>query len=217
LVNGHHVGVTGRRREILNDLEKRFPGQVSAAPFDVTRPGVTEELADVVRRMGALDLFVYNAGCGEPSEVLDTDAELRKVHTNVTGFTECMCFAFGYFSRQGQGHIALTSSVAALRGNSWTPAYSASKAFMSNYAEGLRIKARKSGKAIAVTDIRPGFVATKMAKGPGQFWVAPPEKAARQIRAAIDRKARVAYVTRRWRLVALLLRCLPYAVYRRIA
>ena len=64
-----------------------------------------------------------------------------------------------------------------------------------------------------VTDIQAGFVDTGMAKGEGEgeglFWVAPVETAARQIVAAIRRKRSHAYVTRRWRLVAWLLRILP--------
>ena len=62
-----------------------------------------------------------------------------------------------------------------------------------------------------VTDIQAGFVDTGMAKGEGEglFWVAPVETAARQIVAAIRRKSSHAYVTRRWRLVAWLLRILP--------
>jgi short-subunit dehydrogenase len=103
-----------------------------------------------------------------------------------------------------------------VRGNGFAPAYSASKAYVSNYAEGLNIKAGKLKAHIVVTDIRPGFVKTKMAKGEGQFWVAPVEKAARQIRAAIAAKKRVAYVTKRWWLIAAIMKRVPYWLYRKI-
>jgi short-subunit dehydrogenase len=81
------------------------------------------------------------------------------------GFVKMATVTFNYFLQQGHGQLAVLSSVAALRGNSWTPAYSASKAYVSNYAEGLNIKARKLHANIVITDIRPGFVKTKMAKG----------------------------------------------------
>ena len=68
-----------------------------------------------------------------------------------------------------------------------------------------------------VTDIKPGFVDTKMAKGNGRFWVAPLSKATDQIINAIDRKKRVAYVTKRWWLIAQLMKLIPYALYKRIA
>ena len=67
----------------------------------------------------------------------------------------------------------------------------------------------KAGLPIVVTDIKPGFVDTAMAKGEGLFWVATPQEAARQIYRAIERKAKHAYVTRRWRLFAWLFKLLP--------
>ncbi|MBS1731943.1 MAG: oxidoreductase, partial [Bacteroidetes bacterium] len=69
---------------------------------------------------------------------------------------------------------------------------------------------------IAITDVQPGFVKTKMAKGHGQFWVAPVEKAARQIYDAIRAKKARAYVTKRWWLIAKLLRLIPYSILKRI-
>jgi short-subunit dehydrogenase len=134
----------------------------------------------------------------------------------VNGFVAVVSYAFNYFVQQGYGQIAITSSVAAVRGNSWAPAYSASKAFISNYAEGLNIKAKRLKKDIVVTDIRPGFINTKKAKGNGQFWIVPKEKAAKQIISSIEKKKRIVYISKRWWLVAQIMKLLPYNIYRRI-
>jgi short-subunit dehydrogenase len=88
---------------------------------------------------------------------------------------------------------------------------------MSNYAEGLFIKAWKLKKNITITDIKPGFIDTKMAKGNKQFWVAPVHKAALQIIKAIDKKKRVVYITKRWWLVAQIMKWLPFSIYKRFA
>ena len=88
---------------------------------------------------------------------------------------------------------------------------------MSVYMEGLHMKAAKMKLEIAVTDIQPGFVKTKMAKGNGQFWVAPVEKAAIQIFAAIKNKKRRAYITRRWWIIAKMMKWMPYWIYKKIA
>jgi short-subunit dehydrogenase len=69
--------------------------------------------------------------------------------------------------------------------------------------------------AVHITDIQPGFVKTKMAKGNGQFWVAPVEKASRQIYQAIQRKKSCAYITKRWWLIATLLKLMPNAILRK--
>lgn len=162
------------------------------------------------------NLLIYNAGYGEPSRELNWETENITTKTNVNGFVEIVNFAFNYFVKQGYGQIALISSVAALRGNSWAPAYSASKAFMSVYAEGLNIKAKKLKVDIVVTDIKPGFINTHMAKGNKQFWVASPQKATKQIIHAIEKKKRIAYITKRWWLIAQLMKIAPYSLYRRI-
>lgn len=78
-----------------------------------------------------------------------------------------------------------------------------------NYLEGLRQRLANRCPYVAVTDVRPGFVDTAMAKGEGLFWVAPVGKACRQIARAIERRRRVVYVTRRWRVVAWVYRHLP--------
>jgi short-subunit dehydrogenase len=98
-----------------------------------------------------------------------------------------------YFKKQGHGHLVNISSIAGLIGNGEAPSYNATKAFQINYLEGLRLNAYKSRVNIHVTDVRPGFVDTDMAKGDGLFWVAPVEKAAQQIFTAIKRKRKVYY------------------------
>lgn len=214
---GNLVGITGRRADLLQELKEFYPSNFYPSCFDVTGNDNRIHLQKLIDQMGGLDLLIYNAGFGDPSETLMEETEIATTKTNVNGFVEIAAFAFNYFVEQGCGQIALTSSIAALRGNSWTPAYSASKAFMSNYAEGLNMKAGKLKKEIVVTDLKPGFIKTKMAKGHGQFWVASPQKAARQILSAIKNKKRVAYITRRWWLIAQIMKILPYAVYKRIA
>jgi short-subunit dehydrogenase len=212
---GHTVSVTGRRQDLLQELQQQYPGMHTGC-FDVQAGNVVEELQALITQMDGLDLLIYSAGYGDPSDDLIAEVELDSTATNVMGFVNTATFTFNYFRGQGHGQLAVISSVAALRGNSHTPAYSASKAYVSNYAEGLNIKAGKLHVDIVVTDIRAGFVNTKMAKGHGQFWVAPVENAASQIRAAIAAKKRVAYITKRWWLVAFILKRLPFAIYRRI-
>lgn len=214
--NGDRVGVTGRRENLLKELKETYPDQVVISRFDVMGTDNQQKIGELIEELGGLDLLIYNSGYGDPSKNLNWEIENVTTKTNVNGFIEIVSYAFNYFVRQGFGQIAVTSSIASLRGIGWAPAYSASKAFMSNYAEGLNIKARRLRKDIVVTDMRPGFIDTKLAKGSRQFWVIPREKAARQIINAIRKKKRVAYISKRWWLVAQIVRLLPYSLYRRI-
>lgn len=163
-----------------------------------------------------MDLFVYNSGYGEASKNLSWETDKATTLINVNGFAETTNYAFNYFVKQGYGQIAATSSVAAYRGNSWAPAYNASKAYMSNYLEGITIKAGRLKANIAVTDIQPGFVQTAMAKGSKLFWSASVQKATLQIFHAIEKKKRKVQVTKRWALIAWLFKWMPYTLYKRI-
>ena len=214
---GHMVGITGRRNNLLNELKEKFPTQIFIACFDVTKNENEQQIVQLINSLGGLDLLIYNAGFGELSLNLKWEVENEIVKTNVNGFTEIVVYAFNYFAQQGFGHIAVTSSIAALRGNSWSPAYSASKAFISNYAEALSVKAWRMKKNICVTDIKPGFIDTKMAKGDRKFWVSSSQKAAEQIIVAIQKKKRIVYITKRWWLIAQFMKFMPYAIYKRLA
>lgn len=221
--NGCILGITGRRKDLLDEVQKHHPDQIRTECFNVRKDDNIMHIQSLIHKLGGLDLLIYNSGFGDPSLSLDWEVDKATYETNVKGFIEIVHYAFNYFVQQGQGHIAATSSIASIRGNSWAPAYSASKAFMSVYMEGLYMKAKKLAKAnkgpqkIFITDIQPGFVNTKLAKGNGQFWVAPVEKVADQIHQAIEKKKWRVYVTRRWWLIAQLMKWAPGWLYHRIA
>ena len=67
-----------------------------------------------------------------------------------------------------------------------------------------------------MTDVRPGFVDTDMAKGEGQFWVTSVEKATRQIFNAIKQRKKMVYITKRWKLIAIILKGIPGQLYDRL-
>ena len=215
--NGYNLGLTGRRQDLLISLQKELSTQSFVKQIDVSQESEAMKLLnELLEEMSGTDLIVINAGIGFINPNLNWKEEKETIDVNISGFTAMANVAVEFFSKKGSGHIVGISSIAALRGNGKAPAYSASKAFMSNYLEGLRQKFGKLGSPIAVTDIQPGFVDTEMAKGEGKFWVAPPEKAARQIYEAIRKKKKHAYITKRWRIIAWVLKILPDRLYYKI-
>jgi len=147
---------------------------------------------------------------------LDFEIEKHTINVNVIGFTEIISWTFKFFEKQGYGHLVGITSVAGFRGNKSAPSYFATKSYQIIYLESLRQKAVSLKKPIVITDIRPGFIDTKMAKGEGQFWVASKEKAANQIYGLIKRKKAIGYVTKRWVIIAILLKLLPNWIYKRM-
>ncbi len=210
----YELGLTGRR---IHLIEKFRSGDHHLVAMDVAEIEPSRQaLAELIREMGRVDLIILNSGRGNNKPRMEWENEKRTIDVNVSGIAALANIAFEHFQQQGGGHLVGISSVAAIRGGGGHPAYNASKAFLSNYLQGLRHVAHRTGLPIYITDIKPGFVDTAMAKGDGVFWVASTEKAARQIFDAIMHRRKHAYITKRWALVGWLLRWLPdWIVYRR--
>lgn len=214
---GFRVGITGRRIELLESLRATNPDAFLIESMDVTRVDEARSVFNrLVDRMGGVDLVVVNSGMGKRNEELSWDIDRQIIETNILGCTAVANAAMHVFFKQGFGHLVGISSIAALRGSRYVPTYPASKAYLSTYLEGLRHKVKHEKRPITITDIKPGFVDTVMAQGDYVFWRAPVQKAALQIHDAICKKKKVAYITRRWRLIAWVQKYLPDFLYYRV-
>lgn len=213
--DGWTLGLVGRNTDALAELAVELGGEVFTHALDVTETGTVAPALDaLLGKLGALDCLVISSGVSPYNRKLVWEVEQATIATNVAGFAACANWGAHHFFEQKRGHIVGFASVAGLLGSPQVPAYNASKAFESRYMDGLRLNLGKYG--VAVTDIRPGYVHTPMTVGQkGMFWVVDAPVAARQIYRAILRKKNVAYVPRRWALVASLLRLTPEALYKR--
>ena len=212
--NGYLVGILGRRTELLTEIEKENQKLYRIKNFDITEiEKIETKLTELTKEIGGIDLLILSSGMGDINENLNFAVEKRTIETNVLGFTCVSDWAFNYFEKQKFGHLVAISSIAGIRGSRQATAYNATKAYQINYLEGLRQKAKKLKMKIFITDIRPGFVNTEMAKGEGLFWVSPVEKASKQIYNAILNKKKIVYVTKRWRIIANILKRIPTFIY----
>jgi len=160
--------------------------------------------------------IILVAGCGEIETGWDTSIALDTIRLNCETFTRA-CYASAHFlESRGQGHLLAISSVSALRGGSRSLTYSASKAYQSTLLEGIACRFAQSGKPLYLTEVRPGFVDTSMMKTDKPFWVCSPEKAALQILKAVKNRPKLIYVSRRWRLIAIIMKLIPSFLYLRI-
>ncbi len=215
--NGYSLGLVGRRIDLLLSLQQEVAPSSFTKQIDLSQTTQAMQLLkELIQQMNGVDLVVISSGVGFINTDLEWGKESSAISVNVTGFAAMANVAMQHFMTQGSGHLVGISSIAALRGSESSPAYSASKAFISNYLEGLRKKVVKLKVPITVTEIMPGFVDTAMAKGDGLFWVAPAEKAAQQIFRAIRSRKNHACVTRRWSAIAWLLKVLPDFIYLRL-
>jgi short-subunit dehydrogenase len=208
------VGITGRTGEILEDMKQDHPNNFIPCIIDVKNTEDTlKKIKHLIDSLGGLDLLIICSGIGDINRTLDFKLEEETIKTNILGFTSIVDFATNYFINKGEGHLVALTSIAGLRGSALAPSYNASKSYQINYLEGVRQKLNKTNKKIIITDVRPGLVDTAMAKGEGLFWVAKVEKAANQICKAINKQSKVVYVTRRWLIIAIILKLIPRSLY----
>ena len=208
--DGYKVMITGRRLERLQIIQSEKPEQYIIKQHDITDIEASKKVfEDLPSTFDTVDLIVHNSGIMQPNFNLEWDKDFPTLQTNVVGATMVYQLAYNYFIEQGHGHLVGVTSVASIRGNRQVAAYHASKAFQASYLESLWMKAQRTKKAkIHVTNILPGYVDTDIIKG-DTFWMAPVNKATQQIYTAIKRKKRKAYITKRWRLVALAMKVVP--------
>ena len=213
----NRVAIIGRRTNILKMLYENNPHNTIIATADITvQSEITEAIESICIEFDKIDLAIVCSGIGEINPSLEYSIERPTLDTNVIGWTFCIDKLWHIFHNQGHGHLVAITSVGGLRGEPMSPAYSASKAYQINYMEALRKKSYKMNSKILVTDIRPGLVDTAMAKGEGLFWVMPVEKVSQQIYRAIINKSSKAYVTRRWHILAMINKILPFCLYKKI-
>jgi len=212
LVNeGYQVAITGRRLALLVALKNKSPNQILVKQNDIQDVKDVEKIFhEIVTEFKTIDLVIQSSGVGFINPKLEWNYEEQSINTNVLGVTKLYTLAYRLFKNQQFGHLVGISSIASLRGNRAAPVYFASKAYQKAYLESLYIKTKSiKSKKVFITDIRPGFVDTAMALGDGIFWLVPLEKAVKQIHTAIKKKKRVAYISKRWRLIAWLLKIAP--------
>jgi len=217
LSEGYPTAMLARHVEPMHALASQYAHVPHAvAQIDICRVStVPTILQHTIARLEGMDILVHCAGYGLVNPHLDYAVEEGMIETNIKGFTAVMDWAFQYFLLQQKGHLVAITSVAGIRGDRHAPAYFASKAYQISYLQALHHKAVKSGLPIVVTDIRPGFVNTKPMEGK-RFWMCSTETAAAHIFKAIRQRKRLAYITPRWRWVALAMRIAPYWVYEKV-
>ncbi len=164
---GCRVGLIDRDPGLLAQVEaelRSLGAVVGSAQADVTdRDGLLAAVGKLEAEVGPTDVLVACAGIGGLTP-LPPDLEIAglraMLEVNVIGVARTIEAVLPGMIARGSGHIVGVSSVAGFRGLPWMVAYSASKAAISAYLEGLRPSLRRRG--ITITTACPGFVRTAL-------------------------------------------------------
>jgi decaprenylphospho-beta-D-erythro-pentofuranosid-2-ulose 2-reductase len=166
---------------------------------------------------GHLDLIVIAAAIlGEQDDLDDDPGATAELFTiNTTWPAAAMAALRPRLIAQGSGHVAVFSSVAALRPRRSLYTYSASKAGLDTFTTGWAESVRDAG--IKVQIIRPGFVHSKMTTGKD----APPfstdaDQAAETIVAGLASNSHVIWSPSILQWVFMMLVHVPQALWRKM-
>ncbi|MES2936146.1 MAG: SDR family oxidoreductase [Pseudomonadota bacterium] len=219
---GHSLYLVGRARERLEtlaaDLRVRGAPLADAGVLDVNElDRHAEVLEAAAAALGGIDVVLVAHGTLPDQAACEQDPvlTLRELHTNATSTIALLTLVANRMQAQGQGTIAVITSVAGDRGRQSNYVYGSAKAAVATFLQGLRNRLHRHG--VRVLTIKPGFVDTPMTaafpKGP--LW-ASPGQVARAIARAVERGADVAYVPGFWLFIMLAIRHIPERVFKRM-
>lgn len=152
---------------------------------DVASNGYPDLLASLVLE-GPFDLCVYFAGIGELLDLADMSGEAGIIEVNLTAMVRTTAAMIPHMVERGGGHFIGISSLADELFSAQAPSYHASKAGFSNYLGGLALALKPL--RVHVTNIRFGFVDTKMAKGDVRPFMMSVERAVDHLETCIRKK-----------------------------
>jgi NAD(P)-dependent dehydrogenase (short-subunit alcohol dehydrogenase family) len=171
-----NVIILGRRetpaKELIAEISPKAHGRILCVQADVLKPDTLQQANEVIRsEFGVLDILINGAGGNHPSATtkpelsffdLPQDALQYVSDLNLLG-TVLPCQIFGRgMAERGEGVILNVSSMNAFRPLTRIPAYSASKAAVSNFTQWLGVHmAQNYSPKIRVNAIAPGFFITE--------------------------------------------------------
>lgn len=163
--SGVNLILNGRdeaRLEMVAGAVRARGASATIEAADVTDRDAMTAMIDRCDTARPLDLVIANAGVSlRMRSLADLDQVTRKTFAaNVDGVFNTLHPAIARMAPRRRGQLAIVSSIAGFRGLPGAAAYSASKAAVKAYGEGLRVRLAREGLALSV--ICPGYVRSPM-------------------------------------------------------
>ncbi|VAW90843.1 Oxidoreductase, short-chain dehydrogenase/reductase family [hydrothermal vent metagenome] len=218
----HELLLVGRNtlalEEISRDLEVRGVGQVNILSHDFTEIEKTGEMVEKSYQiLGDIDIALIAFGslpdqikCNQDSTVMQ-----KEILLNFNAIVVLLNELAMKLEQQRSGSIVVISSVAGDRGRQSNYIYGSAKGGLSIFMQGLRN--RLASYDVQVLTVKPGFVDTPMTKSfeKGLLWVGP-DKIAKDISRAIEKKKDVLYTPWFWWGIILIIRFIPEKIFKKL-
>jgi short-subunit dehydrogenase len=173
------IGISRSDSPIRNPSYEHIVAEVQSDDYVV-------KLKSVLKNDESVDLCIFCAGIGEILDPSRMEDEVKVFEVNLLGMVKTASCMIPLMVKRGEGHFIGLSSVADELVSHEAPSYHASKAGFSNYLEGLALALKPKG--VHISNVRFGFVDTKMAKGDVKPFIMGVERAVQHILSCIEKK-----------------------------
>ncbi|WP_291399170.1 SDR family NAD(P)-dependent oxidoreductase [Devosia sp.] len=206
----------GRLEALRTEMLGLGAAACRTAALDLAAADPHSRLADLVEQLGGVD-HIHIAYAIMPAQSLaaaDLSVARSMMETNYVSTALWALAAANLLEAQGRGSLVVLGSVAGDRGRRRNFIYASTKAGVETLVEG--IAHRFAGTALRAVVVKPGPTATAMtATSPPGRRMASAESVARVARAAAERGGPVQYAPRHWWWIMLVVRALPWWLFRR--
>ncbi len=174
--------VSGLSRSATPIDHEQFTGHIA----DVRDDAFPAAVRDAWAALEDSSTCIYCVGIGELLDPESMKPERAVFEVNLIGAVAVAQQLVPRMVRRGHGHFIALSSQADTFVDHNAPSYGASKAGLSSYLHGLALAVRKRG--VAITNLRFGFVDTKMATSEVRPFMITREQAARRVWRCMNRR-----------------------------
>jgi dehydrogenase/reductase SDR family protein 7B len=154
--------LSGRRRDALDTLAERLPGEHLVLPFEATDWDSLPAAVDAAWSwQGGVDMLVNNAGISQRSLAIDTRPDVYRelIETDLLAPIWLTQTILPLMAERRGGHIVAIASVAGRVGTPLRTGYCAAKHGVIGYFDALRAEIEEA-YGIGVTNVLPGSVRT---------------------------------------------------------
>ncbi|MBI5086058.1 MAG: SDR family oxidoreductase [Acidobacteria bacterium] len=159
---GWQLLLAARRAEKLEAIRRELGDGVECFPCDLAS---TEEAERLARRLEELEpeLLVNNAGFGTMGKFHETayERQAAMVNVHVLATMRLTRAVLPGMVARGRGAVINVSSVAGFFRSAGNVSYCATKGWMNDFTEGLRIELDAVGSPVVVQALCPGFTYTE--------------------------------------------------------